>query len=493
MKSGSIERVFRRALLVVILVFDLPSTAATHYVDANSANPTPPYTTWPTAAKTIQYAVDAADAGDDVLVTNGVYATGGRAVSGTMTNRVAVDRLLTVRSVNGPAFTFIQGYQIPGTTNGDGAVRCVYLTNGATLDGFTITNGATVTGSDGDGGGIYSESTSAVITNCVIVGNCAWAGGGVHNGTLLVCELSGNSAEADGGGADSAVLNNCKLIGNSGHGYGAGAAFCSLNNCLIASNNSGGVFAGTLNNCTVVWNARVGAFGYHSGFTVEPCILNNCIVYFNDQNWNTSSPLYWFSNCCTTPLPYSGSGTANISDDPQFADVAAGDLHLFSTSPCINAGNNAYVATPTDLDGNPRIRNGTVDMGPYEFQGSSGLTGFHTWLAGYGLPSDGSADYVDCDGDGLNNWQEWIAGTNPTNAISALRMVSATRNGNDVQVTWQSILGIGYFLQRATNLRATPPWNTIITNLPGQTTITGFTDTNAASLSPSFYRVGVAN
>ena len=181
----------------------------TRYVDVNSTNPTPPYTNWFTAATNIQDAVDAALAGDEIVVTNGIYATGGRAVgTNVLVNRVAVDKPLTVRSVNGPEFTIIQGYQVPGTTNGDGAIRCVYLTNGASLSGFTLTNGAT-RGEDGywsdqDGGGVWCESTTAVVSNCVVTGNSARsAGGGASGGTLNHCTLTGNSADI--GGATSGV------------------------------------------------------------------------------------------------------------------------------------------------------------------------------------------------------------------------------------------------------------------------------------------------
>jgi hypothetical protein len=441
-------------------------SAATLYVSLGSTNPAPPYTNWATAATTIQDAVDAAAAGDRILVTNGVYATGGTpAGPASSACRVYVGKPVALLSVNGPQFTIIRGGQVinpPPPGQMDAQVigpQCVTLTEGASLSGFTLTNGMGYVG-----GGVMSWSTNAVVRNCVIVGNSA----------------PGFTSDGEGGGALNCTLYNCTLVGNNAGYAGGGAAYSTLYNCTLVGNSVvfGGVF------CTAVGGA------FHS-------TIYNCILYYNtvqlprpyEMNYDASSTLNY---CCTMPLatePLPTNGVANIfTNSPLFVDYANGNLRLQSNSPCINAGNNAYVTTTTDLDGRPRIAGGTVDMGAYEFQpGVSGA--FIGWLQQYGLPTDGSADFADADADGMNNWQEWVCGTCPTNPLSALRLLSTAPVGANPTVTWQSVAGVKYFLKRGGNLDS--PFTYLATNILGQAGTTTYTDTNATGAGPLFYRVGV--
>jgi hypothetical protein len=109
-------------------------------------------------------------------------------------------------------------------------------------------------------------------------------------------------------------------------------------------------------------------------------------------------------------------------------------------------------------------------------------------LQQYGLPTDGSIGAADVDGDGHNTWQEW---TCPTNADSALRLLSAQRTGTGVAIAWQSVTGVSYLPERSMNLGVPAGFTLVATNIPGQPGITTYIDTNATSLAPLFYRVGV--
>ena len=96
---------------------------------------------------------------------------------------------------------------------------------------------------------------------------------------------------------------------------------------------------------------------------------------------------------------------------------------------------------------------------------------------------------ADADAESLNNLQEWRCGTCPTNCLSALRLLSALPHGTNVTVSWESVAGLIYSLERSTNLGS--PFTLLATGIPGQAGTTIHADTNAAGPGPLFYRVGV--
>jgi hypothetical protein len=131
----------------------------------------------------------------------------------------------------------------------------------------------------------------------------------------------------------------------------------------------------------------------------------------------------------------------------------------------------------------------TSSVARFTFQS---LAPFHTWLASYGLPSDGNADYVDSDGDGMNNWQEYLAGTIPTNGGSVFKITSSqTISRTQFVVRWSSVSNRLYDVMRATNVASGA---SAFLPLSGATNLTGTPPANTWTDSvsrPSFYRVSV--
>ena len=309
-------------------------------------------------------------------------------------------------------------------------------------------------------------------------------GGGASESGLYTCWLSGNSTPVFGGGTFGGQLNYCTLTANSAGG-GGGAFQGTLNNCVLTGNHSpeygGGAWLGVLNNCTLSGNSANSVGGAYL------TTLNNCIVYHNTGSNHSRATLNY---CCTTPLPSGRSG--NFTNAPLFVDEPGGDRRLQNTFPCINGGRNIYAPAGLDMDNHVRIVGGTVDVGAYEFQTPSSLISY-AWLQQYGLPTDGSADFADSDADRFNNWEEWRCLTDPTNALSVLHLLSISITNARVTVCWQSVGGVSYFLERATNLTTPILFTPLATNLPGRPGSTCFTDRSTAGASQIFYRVGVGD
>jgi len=393
MNSDGRLKIFFIVFLLTGMMTGSRLEAVTLYVSPEGGNVSS-YASWETAAHALQDAVNAAVAGDTILVTNGVYDTGGAVTPGySLLNRVVITNAITVQSVNGPEHTMILGAADPVTGgNGVSAVRGVYLTHGAVLVGFTVSNGHTHASGDypyeQNGGGLFLAQ-GGMVSNCVIVGNSASSsGGGVScqsGGVINHSTIRGNSASFRGGGVyceSGGVINRSILYFNTASIHGGGT-YCmggEINDCMIRSNlavsgGGGGVYCqsdSAINRSTISGNSAGEGGGVYCGYGGS---LHNSILYFNTaslsgNNYYNSGSGIRYEYCCTTPALDVGWGGNNIADDPLFVDVAAGDYHLQSGSPCIGAGNNAYVVESQDLEGNARIINQTVDIGVYEFSGN---------------------------------------------------------------------------------------------------------------------------
>jgi predicted outer membrane repeat protein len=202
------------------------------------------------------------------------------------------------------------------------------------------------------GGGIANVGATASLTNVVFRNN---------NASGILARGAGMYNESA-----NATLCNVVFSGNtvpSGLGQGGGmsnrSSTVTLINVTFGKNSVGGA------------NGYGGAiFNYASNPAVRNCILWGNTAKNGSQIYNTSksNPVVSYSD-----VQGGAAGTGNLNSDPLYRDLANGDLHLQSGSPATDKGDNNAVPSgvTTDLDGGPRIVNGTVDMGAYEGQTQS--------------------------------------------------------------------------------------------------------------------------
>ena len=99
---------------------------------------------------------------------------------------------------------------------------------------------------------------------------------------------------------------------------------------------------------------------------------------------------------------------------------------------------------------------------------------------------------ADADQDGLSNYAEFWAGTDPLDARSTLAVSRAmlTDDGH-MQIQWQTVTGKSYLVQRSADLLS---WVNLGAPVTGDGTMVSIMDSAQESPdSQSFYRIQLAN
>ena len=353
------------------------------YVSTNGT-PVPPYLDWPTAARYIQDAIDAASADPStrthILVGPGTYTIG---------SSLGLTKPIRLSGFAGREQTRIQS---------TGPVRCfsVNQTN-AILDSLTLQN-CDNTGPYFDGGGVFL--VAGLVTNCVLYNHrVGGRGGGIYmsGGRVVDCVFTNNRCTewqyGHGGAAyvSGGEIWNSRFTHNWTESHqGGGAVYLNggrLVNCLVVSNQAtriqsgyegdgGGILlkAGRVESCTIVGNTAVKEGG---GVKIEAVDggMTNCVVWSNRVTtlgaMNIENPVRIAYS--TSPDLVDGAD-GNTTNPPRFAWPAQYDFTLQSGSGGQNTGTNFPWMTRTsrDLLGRYRVRANIVDMGAFEYQPPSG-------------------------------------------------------------------------------------------------------------------------
>lgn len=398
----------RSALIIALLAFTLilvtqPINAGVIYVNADSPGPTFDGKSWNTAYRRLTDAASAANSADEVWIAKGEYSgpvilkSGVKLFGGFIGNEQSInDRnyMENVTSIMGPAYDAVINAavdsKIDGLTisKGNIGIKCVSCSPVITNN---IITGCTAA--------LYCNNSSAIISDNVLTDNSSYGIQSLGNGSLSVernriincvrgfsCStvsltLTDNSFIRNveyGISASSSSYANIKLNRFVGSDVGIdclGTSVLILGN-VIAGCGKTGVNCGASQSLTFGNNTIAGCGVGLSIIGSIATIVNNIVAFNNTGISRKSGTLSLSRNDVYGNKTNYSQITAGIDDfsaNPLFArgSYLYGDLHIQPNSPCCNNGTSSgLLMTDVDIDGQPRIQNGVIDIGADESNGT---------------------------------------------------------------------------------------------------------------------------
>ena len=387
----------------VAMVLRASALAGDYYV-SNAGSDANDGTSRETAFATIAHAVDAAADGDTVRVLAGTYE---------VSAAISVTEAITIVGDTGdPADVVVRNTAGTVTktsgTNTDTAHRVFVINNaGAILSGIVAEDGrAGGGGGDNKGANILIDSNGGIVTNCIIrnailcaPGKTQAGGAGIAclslSGLITHCVITNNFATRGGtsinywqqGGAagvhmQAGVLRESLIAYNTTKSDCFGSAvYCKVN---------GGQNDILIENCTIADNSVEDNDGYFypvffnpgsNGQNYNPLIRNTLIV--GNVGPSGSQKLFedpWIGSTTAAKLADAYSRFVNCATDAVLPEglsminsgfALTADFRPTVGSSIIDAGAAMQSPVSLDLAGNPRVSGDAVDVGCYEYTGST--------------------------------------------------------------------------------------------------------------------------
>lgn len=307
--------------------------------------------------KSPQLALDTAASGDTVYLMPGVYSNGATRVEGEFTySRLSVSNRVYIVGLGRKEDVIILGASAPPEAQvakckgcGEGAVRCVYMSSGATIRNLTLSGGRAYT--DGymsdatkyeTGAGVHIAAGGGYIVDCIVTNCIANVYGGIR---------------ANGASVVNSRITHCESLWHSV------ALSCHFYGCVI-DNISGAYLLHSSTPVRTIVNTTIGPGNSTTKIFEGNFAVYNSVIY-GGINTDWLGCAFYRTYFASGYIPDTLPTTEGKLNDSCRENVETGVDEGADYSSLYPSGYEAWAQV--DINGTPRILGGAIDVGGVEY------------------------------------------------------------------------------------------------------------------------------